>query len=81
MVKKAQQSKSSAAAAKEPKAKQIAKPDKPDLSIAQRLKQKSGPKFDLAKLAMNQYLSMTSYMTVLNIKNLIAVRNQHGNTM
>ena len=81
MVKKAQQSKSSAVA-KAPKANQIAKPDKPDLSLAQRLRQKkSGPKFDLSKLAMNQYLSMTSYMTVLNIRNLIAVRNQHGNTM
>ena len=24
---------------------------------------------------------MTSYMTVLNITNMVAVRNQHGNTM
>ena len=30
---------------------------------------------------MGQFLSMTSYMTVLNINNLVAVRNQHGNTM
>ena len=35
----------------------------------------------MAKLAMGQFLSMTSYMTVLNINNLVAVRNQHGNTM
>ena len=86
MVKKAQQVKvskstaakaSKAAAAKAP----ISKPQKPDRSVAQKLKQRSGPKWDLAKLATDQYLSMTSYMTVLNITSMVAVRNQHGNTM
>ena len=56
MVKKAQQVKvsksttskaSKAAASKAP----ISKPQKPDRSVAQKLKQRSGPKWDLAKLA------------------------------
>ena len=86
MVKKTQSVKASkAATAKASKAAvvkaPIFKPQKPDRPVAQKLKQRSGPKWDLAKLATDQYLSMTSYMTVLNITSMVAVRNQHGNTM
>ena len=35
----------------------------------------------MSKLAMGQFLSMTSYLTVLNITHLVSVRNQHGSTM
>ena len=83
MVKLNPQDKAPKTAAKTPKAAKnpISKPKKSVSSVAQKLKHRSGPKWDLAKLAMDQYLSMTSYMTVLNITNMVAVRNQHGNTM
>ena len=63
------------------KSKPISKVAKKASPAAQKLKERTGPKWDLAKLAMGQFLSMTSYMTVLNITNLVAVRNQHGTTM
>ena len=44
-------------------------------------KHRAGPKWDLSKLAMGQFLSMTSYMTVLSLGNLVSVRNQHGHVM
>ena len=86
MVQKNQKAKASKAVAKAPKAakaakKPIAKAAKPPSPVAQMLKQRTGPKWDLSKLAMGQFLSMTSYMTVLNIRDMVAVRNQHGNTM
>lgn len=74
----------SAAARKEPKAqakKPIEKPQKPPSPVAQRLKQRDGPKWNLSKLVMGQYLSDTSYMTVIGIGSMIDVRNQCGETM
>ena len=42
---------------------------------------REGPKWDLSKLAMGQFLSMTSYMTVIGTGNMITVKNQHGHVM
>ena len=61
--------------------KPIAKAPKPPSPVQQRLKNRDGPKWDLSKLGMGQFLTMTSYMTVLGIGNMVSVRNQHGHTM
>lgn len=69
--------------------KKAVQPKKINKAIAKAPKQKpaanrkaqSGPKWNLADLKMGQFLSMTSYMTVLNINHLVAVRNQYGHTM
>ena len=74
-------------AAKQPKKsapKPIAKAPKPPTPIVPAvLKHREGPKWSLSKLEMKQYLSMTSYMTVVNIpgKGMISVKNQYGNHM
>ena len=57
----------------------IKKPEKPASLVAEKLKQRTGPKWNLEKLAMGQYLSETSYYTVIKIyKNDVDVRNQRG---
>ena len=61
--------------------KPIDKPQKPPSPVASMLKHKDGPKWSLDKLEMNQYLSMTSYMTVVNIGDMVSVRNQYGSNM
>ena len=88
MVQKTNKAKATAAAKapKAPKAAKqakspISKAAKPPSPVAQRLKQRNGPKWDMSKLEMGQFLSMTSYMTVLNMTGLVSVRNQHGSTM
>ena len=81
MVKK--QVNTSRAATKAPKqaAKKIEKDSKPPSPVQKRLRQQTGPKWDRSKLAMGQFLSMTSYFTVLNIGSLISIKNQFGHTM
>ena len=80
MVKKSAPAKQ-ASVASNPKSKPIKKADKPPSPVAQALKQKDGPKWNLKDLKMGQILSMTSYMTVVNIGNLISVKNQFGQHM
>ena len=60
--------------------KSIAKTEKPASPVVQRIRKRDGPKWDKSKLAMGQFLSMTSYFTVLNIGNLISIKNQMGHT-
>lgn len=81
MVKQAKASSAARKDAKVPAKKPIEKAQKPASPVAQMLKKRDGPKWSLSKLAMGQYLSMTSYMTVIGIGNLITVRNQFGQTM
>lgn len=69
---------------KEPKVptkKPIEKPQKPPSPVDQMLKKRDGPKWNLSKLEMGQFLSMTSYMTVIGLGNMVTVRNQFGQTM
>lgn len=52
--------------------------------MAAKLKQRKGTKWDLSKLQMGQFISMTNYLTVTGINNredLVDVRNQHGQCM
>ena len=49
--------------------------------MANRLKAKEGPKWDLSKLAMGQFLSMTSYMKVIGIGDKITVENKNGHVI
>ena len=67
--------------APKPISKPVQKPPTPPALV--RLQSKDGPKWSLSKLEMGQYLSMTSYMTVVNIRNddMISVKNQHGHFM
>ena len=46
-----------------------------------QLKKKDGPLWDLKKLENGHILSMTSYMHVLKIANMVTVRNQYGHVM
>ena len=82
MVKKTGVSAASKKAVAAPKnaPKSIAKAEKPASPVVQRLKKRDGPKWDKNKLAMGQFLSMTSYFTVLKIGSLISIKNQMGHT-
>ena len=78
MVRKAAaQPKAAPKAAKKP----IAKAEKPASPVAHKLKVREGPKWNLAKLEMGQFLSMTSYMTVIGMGNRVTVKNQFGHIM
>ena len=81
MVKKTAAAKVAPKKADKTAAKPIKKAEKPPSPVVSKLRSKSGPKWDLSKLAMGQFLSMTSYFTVLNIGSMISIKNQHGHTM
>ena len=80
MAKKTTQSKAAKQPAKQAK-KPIDKPQKPPTPVAVQLKKKDGPLWDLKKLENGHILSMTSYMHVLKIANMVTVRNQYGHVM
>jgi len=81
MVKKVAAKAKAPKSAKVPAKKPIEKPQKPASPVAQRLKQRDGPKWRMSDLKMGQYLSMTSYMTVTGLGSMISVRNQFGQVM
>ena len=83
MAKKAAKAPAAKNPPKSAKSKPIAKPDKPPSPVAVRVQNRAGPKWNLAKLKMGQFLSMTSYMTVLGFgaRDMVNVKNQFGHNM